>query len=470
MKNSTRSVLLAILCIVSVNLLASCRQKGDGQSEPAEIKGGFQATAQGTGDLGGGGTGFNDKIFESYIVDPTQLPEFKKFVAPLINNIKDSRPEDKDSNNEMVDVFKMKLWYIAPVQLEKVQKDVLGVSLVKSSTVQFARQTKRKVWIAKSLWDKMQPKARGDLLVHEMVMSFYLLKFYSMSEICLASAQLPKKKDQNDSDCNEMAKLFDKAYPAEAERTLNEKDYENINTVTAWILKYAVQPVSDKDFDKVLASNGFDKRFFGLNHDDLDDPKELKISKKDLYQAIKGAELAGQMPTFCTGLNSGKTGDCKVELIESTIEIQGYQIPGFEMRISSGKDQSPIAFKLLIGDEVELSASRGTNSETVYSFTLLSYNSKISVGDRVQTGTILFSKSRLENSPLIVESIILKHGVVTSIDKKRDPICLVREINPSGLLEDGLIIRRPGAPETFFENLYTTLPTMAACSPDNVVE
>ena len=219
MKMRNVNLLLTTLAMIGVNLLVSCAQKGNGPSStgangspivtPQGGSPGPGTKANGTSDSGGG-TGMNGKVFESYIVDPTQLPAYKQHLEVLLANIKSEKPDEPADYDK---IFKIKTWYVAPIELDKISKDVLGVSFIKSDTQQIARQTSKEVWIDKRAYDAMNSQDQAKLLLHELVMNIYFFKFMTMTEMCRVSVMVMGEK--NDDGCVQSTDRLDKAMPPE---------------------------------------------------------------------------------------------------------------------------------------------------------------------------------------------------------------------------------------------------------------
>ncbi len=474
MKTWLKTLLISVLTLAGVNLLVSCTQKGGGvpqvgQASPGPVTGSGgtvpAANANGTSDSGGG-TGIDGKVFESYIVDPTGLPAYQQFVKPLLENLKSEKPTEPIRYDQ---IFKMKTWYIAPVELSKISKDLLGVSFINSSTQQIARQTMKEVWIDKRVYDAMEPRDQAELLVHELVMNMYFFKFITMTDMCRVSVLINGEKDNEG--CVHSSNLLDKAMPPEKIRPLDDQDNANIRFVTGWLMQNAQKPVPEKDFVRVLFNKGFDKRMFNPdNYGDKGKPAELKISGKELYRAIKGAELTGNMPSVCAGLTSSQTKPCKVEITEKQMSLQGMTLPAYNVGIAL-EGEAPINMFFYVGDETTLSTSDDGNGGIIYTFVLADWRDKIHIGDRLYSGFMLFRKeSPAPQAGLSLDSLIVKPGIIVSMDKTKDPICLVSAPKVVSLIDDGILIQQTNAQSNLVQQSYAAAPPFAACSASNVAE
>ena len=223
---------------------------------------------------------------------------------------------------------------------------------------------------------------------------------------------------------------------------------------------------------RVLFYKGFDKRLFRPENYG-EKPSSLgaiKMSKKEFFQAVNGAALSGNMPDICFATSNDSNKHCKVELEEKQIPYQSIQIPGFNLRVSA-ENETPINISLISGDEVTLSASQDSEDSIAYTYTLVDLRSQFQIGDRVYSGFFIFKKeSSMAQAGFVLESIILRPGIVVSINKKRNPICQLRTPKVVNFLDDGLIIRRVNAIPGLIEQMLSTTSPFAACSADNVVE
>jgi hypothetical protein len=423
----------------------------------------------------GGGTGLKDeemaKMFEHYIKDPTKEPAYVKHIEPLFKNITDSRGEGSHFDA----IFKMKSWYIAPVDFEKMSKESLGVSFVKTSTVQIARQTARSVWIKKELYEQQGSKESGSIeqaetLLHEWVMSVYFFKFMSASDFCKFDLLGASEKN-----CLENASLLDKASPSETPRQLNDEDNENIRTVTAWLLQNKDRTIPIQEFSQIMYRNGFDRRYF--NPRQFEPPKErleqLKLSSKEIFRAIEGTARGGQMPNLCRGVANNQTRPCHliIEAAQANMKSGAQVIPATGIRMRVDAEGTPSAdVTMVIGDEVTLSAADDGRDGVVYQMTVLEFPTAVRVGDRLHHAVLWFRK---ENSgpqaALNLESVTWRVAEVVSVDKKRDPICLVRTPQVKTLADDQLLIRSPSAKFNLSEDVYMNAPPMGFCLADGVV-
>lgn len=239
----------------------------------------------------------------------------------------------------------------------------------------------------------------------------------------------------------------------------------------AWLLQNARQAVPQKNFVRVLFNKGFDKRFFNPdNYGQKDKLAELKMSGKELYRAIKGAVLTGNMPNFCTGLTSGLSQPCQVDVAEKEISLNGVRLPGYNLSfiVDSG---AQVNISFYAGDVATLSASDDGNGGIIYGYPVVDWKPKFQIGDRVHSGFLLFRKENAASqSGLVLDAVIIKPGIVVSIDKKRDPVCLVSAPKVQSLIDDGILIQQRNAQSNLVTQMYSATPPFAGCSAGNVAE
>lgn len=475
MKTQLQIALMIALGVSSANLLVSCAPKSNSEvmtsPDPALAPTSSSAansptTASGTSDSGGG-TGIDGKVFESYIVDPTLLPAYKEHLEQMLRNIKGTEGEDTHFHQ----VLKMKTWYVAPVDLDKIDKDVLGISFVKSETQQIARQTGSEIWINKSIFDQMNLEDQSHLILHELVMNMYLVKFVSISDLCKSYDRV---EDENKKEsCTAGAASLDRIMPPEKAHPLTEQDNENIRFVTGWILTNAKNQIAEVDFIRILFNNGFDRRLFNpKNYGPQEkNPTQIKISKKEFLDAIRGTENTGNMPALCSSVNGGNKTPCKLEFSEQEVAYFGSSTPAVQMLVSAD-GQSQVSLNFIINDNVFLSPSRSADDQTeLYSLAFADWRNQIKIGDRLYSGRLLFKRtSPTEGGSLMLDAVVLQPGIVFSIDKSQTPPCKVQKPKAVQFWDDVITIIQADAEPSSVVQAYTLIPPFAGCIPENSAE
>ena len=472
------TAIAAVLVTATVVLMVNCAPKsahdGGGSVETGVLA---PTTLGGAGTTdSGGGTGLRDeemsKMFEHFIKDPTKELAYIKHIAPIVKNLKFSEEQPMDFEA----IFKMKTWYFAPVDFEKMSKESLGVSFLKTSTVQIARQTSRSVWIKKELYDEQAVKEAGSLeqaetLMHEFVMNLYFIKFMPAKDLCKF-----EHFNSNPKTCAATAELLEKMIPAESARLLNEDDNENIRVMTAWLFQNGNRKMSQGELLQTFYRNGFDRRIFAPNFFESRDERleSIKTSDREILLAIQGTEKAGQMPSVCKGSASGQTLPCRLQIEAATtpLKVGSGTILSKGLKLSITVDGSrPLEFTALVGDELTLPASDDGRGGIVYQLTTIEFPSEIRAGDRLHHATLWFRKENDgPHAALNLESITVRSAQVVSVDKNRDPICLVRTPEVKTFADDQILIRSRSAKFNLSEDIYMTAPPIGTCTAGNIAD
>lgn len=140
------------------------------------------ASSQGGVDSVGGGNGINQRPLESYAIRVVDLPEFKEFIQPLIEEIAIQHPRFA---SDMVHIAINRTWFLVPVELNKLPSHIIGVGFADKELQQLAIQNLSSIWINSTLFEKY-PTARDRalLVLHEIVMGIRLMKMKSNLDQC----------------------------------------------------------------------------------------------------------------------------------------------------------------------------------------------------------------------------------------------------------------------------------------------
>jgi hypothetical protein len=230
---------------------------------------------------GGGGDTCNNKMIESYKVDIVLLPEYKEFVQPVIDKV------TKDGSPLMITPF-LKTWYIIDCKLKNIPPERKGLYL---ETYQTAIHTSREIFIDASSYKKMAQEEKGKLLLHEMVMAYYLMKYLSLEDIC--------KMTNTCSGDTSLASKW-KMYRPQPYRALNEEDHQKIRKVTAWMWSKSSE-VTPEGFIKILKNNDFDNRFTKMaeNKPSTQEATPVKVDVNDFLLMIKKTISLQSFPKYC---------------------------------------------------------------------------------------------------------------------------------------------------------------------------
>lgn len=300
---------LLLLALFTTLFLSACQK--DKQNNEAPNVGGV-STMQGPSD-GGGGDTCNGKMIESYKVDITSLDEFKELVQPILNKIWD-QPDSKNNGTPFSLTPTLKSWYFLDCKLQDIPKERKGLYL---ETYQTAIHTSREIFIDSTSYNKMAKDEKAKLLLHEMIMSYYLMTYLSLEDICKMSGTC-----SGDFVAANKWKMFKPA----VYRALNEEDHQKIRNVTAWLWmqKDALTPDS---FSKILKNNDFDKRFEIVSKPEVSvsNEIEIEIDVHALLRMFKKHQWTNSFPKYCqfnseTNLSSSV---CQAEIIS---DIRDYDV------------------------------------------------------------------------------------------------------------------------------------------------
>lgn len=263
MKNPFLNTLIIGLTVL---LVSACAQKGapgrfadgepgakSGDSAPTDPSHGAPSGAAGgearRGTLdGGGGNGINGKPIESYRVNIRELPEYKKFVEPLMVFLGYSWSDPLYARlNTVID----KNWYFVPVPLDQVPETVLGAPF---RTDQIAVQNLREVYVNIQNYGSDEV-AKADLIFHELAMGLRLFRFASGYQQCMAGkpkdhpanidARLPDPQGCQNFDKNEVPKPI----------KLTKSDYEAVRVISKTLqeTRDAMKISHAKDLENIKA-------------------------------------------------------------------------------------------------------------------------------------------------------------------------------------------------------------------------
>jgi hypothetical protein len=309
--------------VVALTMTFAVACTGPGQSPTLGAQGKTadpgQQNADGTTD-GNGGNGVNGKIYESYIVDPQNLPAYKNILETKIANMEKiwadasvklyptSKP---DATFNLI--WKMKKWYIAPVSLQSLNKKTIGVEFTNENTEQLALQTDSEIWIDSRLFEKMSPEDQARLLLHEYVMTMYLFKFQKLNDLCITARTVSSQPEEYH--CSDRANA-EELFPFEPKRDLDKADYTHIRSLTSSLMN-TQQFTSQKVLANLFLSQGFDKRTFRI-YEGSETPMEL--TAEEMMSALKKAIYSQKFNGDCQGVQSGTVRSCALTLKESVGE------------------------------------------------------------------------------------------------------------------------------------------------------
>lgn len=268
-----------ILTLLVLTFLSGC-QKND-QPKPDTSA---NNTVLGPSDSGGGDT-CNGKAIESYRVDVTALPEYRQYIQPIFKTI-ETDPLATKSPTPLDFSAKMKNWYMVDCKLQSIPASKKGLYL---ETHQTAIHTSREVFIDSSSYSLMSQEEKAKLLLHEIVMGHYLLKYLSIEQICKNSKSCDPKFEKISA-----WKLF----RPETYRALNDEDHQKIRNVTAWLWTQK-ENLDVGKFLNILNNNDFDKRFPMVSDLNTHLNKEVQLEPEALVRMFKKYQWTNSFPQFC---------------------------------------------------------------------------------------------------------------------------------------------------------------------------
>jgi N-acetylglutamate synthase-like GNAT family acetyltransferase len=168
-------------------------------------------------------------------------------------------------------------------------------------------KTATSIWIDQKKWDGMkEEKDRAMLLLHEITMQIYLMKFENFQSFCkFSQTECPLPELWNET----------KSFAPTKRHALAARDYDNIRAVTFWIATNG-KTASKEKFHAVFAANDFDARLFGTKA--LENSKRLQAEQTLSYDfttvksALSRSQILNKMPDKCYALNSKVEFDCTV--------------------------------------------------------------------------------------------------------------------------------------------------------------
>jgi hypothetical protein len=479
MKHFMPFMIIAVLGLITVNTIISCSPKRHNptikptqQTSDDSIKTtvGSPLIMEGTSDSGGG-TGVDGKIFESYIIDPTELPPYQQ---DLKNRLKNINFHSKDPIL-WESLLKHKTWYLVPSPLQRIRKSVLGVSFLEADTHQIARQSMKEVWISKPLFEQMSLLEQSKLLLHELVMAMYMLKFSSLVDLCEQGLMLGDKSEMvvncKDRSFLDLVDHIESIHPPVEPRQLTSEDNENIRYVTGWLWQNLTTGIEITKLYRILSSRGFDQRIF--NPANYADEKILNTSinlpADDLFEFIHAAEISGSMPNTCMSIDGEYKVPCNVKLEKSRAIIPGIS-NAIKLIVHLPNETNPLIVLQPLGEEYPIVRTT-FNDETLdyVSFSFSSWKESFQVGDRFHNVTLHFKEEK-HNGHLFMslESIVIVPGVIYSIDIDRDPICLGTRLKGNSLSDKLIVIKKSGTLLNELERAFRFVEPAIFCAEGSV--
>ncbi|UYL10211.1 hypothetical protein B9G69_006415 [Bdellovibrio sp. SKB1291214] len=298
---------IAVLALCMTLNVACSESKQSSAGNPSPMAG---SQMDGTTD-GNGGNGVNGKMYESYIVNPLDLPAYKNILAQkfeaLTNLEKD--PQKAEITKKWLNLlFESKTWFLAPVSLKSLSKKTLGVEFIEGSTEQLALQTENEVWIDAKAFAQMSEIEQATLITHEFLMTSYLFNMKSEKEKCLKYQTIAEFQ----------ASLCNTLDSTEKKVELATKDYNRIRKATSLVMNMSANPTANdlKGFNNIFDDDSSD---YQLSKD-----KEQEIPAEKIIAFLKKAKWAKSLNGTCRGIKTNTHAKCSFDvnfLENNTVQI-----------------------------------------------------------------------------------------------------------------------------------------------------
>lgn len=317
---------IRILSFFCVQFLVACSSKNDSPPNHSTIitadkpptisqETSGRVVKEGPSDSGGGDT-CNQKVIDASSIDIRQEKEFIEFIKPILDQI-DSSSESKksttSSTESILSAALFKTWYFITCPLNKIPNENKGIVF---ETDQAAIQKGNEIFIDLIQYNKMTSENKAWLLLHEIVMASYLLKYMTMFE--MIKLQNIKISENNREMFNKIMKM--KKFIPQPYRPLNEKDYQNIRTVTSWIIQNKDKITKKELYDK-MRTNDFDERIL-RSYPETEETKTVEIKLDQIIKMIKRASWGQLFPAYCqfVGDDLKSQSKCKTTATAEIIE------------------------------------------------------------------------------------------------------------------------------------------------------
>jgi len=301
-RTSRKLLILMAFTLISVYFLAACQprkgtQSSDTPPPPVESPAPGGTGSKGTSDQGGGGNLINGKPLDFYKKDITMLPEFIKYIKPIDEKLNDIRDDNQADNgvNYLDTAAKRKTWYLVPVKLEEIEAARIGTNF---KSDQGAYQTEKEIFISELIYKDLDEEHRAQLLLHEIVMAFYHVKYEDGKFYCEAFKKVSVRENCLSSFSDMSTK--DEFKPAQKKgKFLDPEEYESIRHVTEWFYTQ-YKAMTMLKFEEKMVEKKFDPRVF--NSRNVIDRQKTEPSIfliRDFLKILENQRLTKQSLTNC---------------------------------------------------------------------------------------------------------------------------------------------------------------------------
>lgn len=320
---------------------------------------------RGPGDSGGGNI-CNGKMIESYRVEVTEMPEFKQYLAPILEKLGPQK-DRKETGSPFILTAQSKNWYFIDCALDQVPKETNGLYF---ETHQVAVHRTHEIFVDGRLLNTMAVEERAKLYLHEMVMSFYLMKYVTLEDLCKMSMKC--------EDSFMKASKW-KLFAPLPYKPLNDIDHQKIRAVTAWLWENR-ETITPAEFSKFVVHKDFDKRFQIAQ----DDQKysQVSVDPVAIVRSLKRYQWTKSFPKFCKFDEEQSTSQSLCEVsIQADIRTSSNPMPSWKKEIylsvkivrkSDGKVLEREFFLPLVEEKLSLFKSKIGNVVNASAFAALS--------------------------------------------------------------------------------------------------
>lgn len=128
-------------------------------------------TKDGGGSTGGGNS-VGSSMIEQYVIDVRSLPGFKTEAQPIFDRLEQKFPNLGKVLNASLDEI---TWYFIPATINNVPRSETGLPLLESTQVAAQNTSTSEVFIDKVAYGKLSDKAKGALILHEVLMNLHCI-------------------------------------------------------------------------------------------------------------------------------------------------------------------------------------------------------------------------------------------------------------------------------------------------------
>ena len=239
-----------LILAVVFTVLSGCQPPGQTTASGGAVK--IQGTnpgsagggsMQGGTDNAGGGNAIENQTLDSFIQPLAQHEAYQKIVLPIINELSVKYPR---LAADFYHIATNRDWYFLPIELQEISRNILGTY---ATTDQVALQDLNKLWINSKIFNQMELRQQGILIVHEIIMGIRLMKYKDRQDRCIAKAGLfmisSNSEEVKENQYKEEKKFCRKTYPIvygiqDTGFKLNKDDYDLIRKLVAKIIAQTI--------------------------------------------------------------------------------------------------------------------------------------------------------------------------------------------------------------------------------------